>query len=238
MPPALDYSEKQKGYFDGTRIAFVKELPTNPSARLLEVGCGNGRTASAMKAESKCGWCTGIELCAEPAAEARTRLDQVIVGNVEQLELDLPEKSFDILILSEVLEHLVNPGAVIQKLRRFLKPGAVVLAGSPNVCHHSVVRMVLSGRWQYESKGIMDATHLRWFTAQTYRELFESNGYVVDHVGSANPFSRKARIANALLLGRLEHLFYTQIFLRAHVANATENHSGQNNGATDRGKNH
>jgi 2-polyprenyl-3-methyl-5-hydroxy-6-metoxy-1,4-benzoquinol methylase len=228
--PALDYSEKQKGYFDGTRIAFVQELPRKPSARLLEIGCGNGRTAAAMKAEGKCGWVCGIELCAEPAAEARTRLDQVIVGNVEQLELDLPEKSFDILILSEVLEHLVNPGAVLQKLRRFLKPDAIVLAGSPNVCHHSVVRMVLAGRWQYESKGIMDATHLRWFTAGTYRELFESNGFVVDRVGPANPFSRKARIANALLLGRMRHLFYTQIFLRAHVAGADGENGGQRNG--------
>ena len=228
--PALDYSEKQKSYFDGTRMAFVQELPKNPAARLLEVGCGNGRTASVMKAEGKCGWCCGIELCEEPAAEARTRLDQVIVGNIERLELDLAEKSFDILILSEVLEHLVDPGTVLQKLRRFLKPGAIILAGSPNVCHHSVVRMMLAGRWQYESKGIMDATHLRWFTAGTYRELFENNGYMVDHVGPANPFSRKARIANALLLGRLHHLFYTQIFLRAHVPGAVDERARQGNG--------
>jgi hypothetical protein len=63
----------------------------------------------------------------------------------------------------------------------------------------------------------MDATHLRWFTSQTYQALFEDSGYVVDHVGSANPLSRKARLANALLLKRWEHLFYTQIFLRGHV---------------------
>jgi len=217
MTPALDYSEKQRQYFDGTRTAFVQALPHNPSARLLEVGCGNGGTASQARAEGKCGWCCGIELCEAPAREAAKRLDQVLVGNVEQLEPDLPRASFDILILSEVLEHLVNPGAVLRKLRVFLKPGAVVLAGSPNVCHHSVLRMMLAGRWDYQGKGIMDATHLRWFTAQTYQALFEDNGYVVDYVGSANPLSRKARLANALLLKRWKHLFYTQIFLRGHV---------------------
>ncbi len=228
--PALDYSEKQQGYFDGTRVAFVRELPHHPAARLLEVGCGNGRTAGAARAEGKCGYICGIELCAEPAAEAAKRLDRVIVGNVELLEPDLPESSFDILILSEVLEHLVNPGAALQKLRRFLKPGAIVLAGSPNVSHHSVVRKVFSGKWRYESKGIMDATHLRWFTAQTYRELFESNGYRVDHVGPANPLSRKARIASALLFGLMEHLFYTQIFLRAHVPGAADEGTRRTNG--------
>jgi SAM-dependent methyltransferase len=217
MTPALDYSEKQRQYFDGTRTAFVQALPHNPSARLLEVGCGNGGTASQARAEGKCGWCCGIELCEAPAREAAKRLDQVLVGNVEQLEPDLPQASFDILILSEVLEHLVNPGAVLRKLRVFLKPGALVLAGSPNVCHHSVLRMLLADRWDYQGKGIMDATHLRWFTAQTYQALFEDNGYVVDHVGSANPLSRKARLANALLFKRWEHLFYTQIFLRGHV---------------------
>jgi ubiquinone/menaquinone biosynthesis C-methylase UbiE len=221
MTPALDYSEKQRQYFDGTRTAFVQALPHNSSARLLEVGCGNGGTASQARAEGKCGWCCGIELCEAPAREAAKRLDQVLMGNVEQMELDLPRASFDILILSEVLEHLVNPGAVLRKLSIFLKPGALVLAGSPNVCHHSVLRMLLVGRWDYQGKGIMDATHLRWFTAQTYQALFEDSGYVVDHVGSANPFSRKARLANALLFKRWEHLFYTQIFLRGHLPDVT-----------------
>ena len=77
--------------------------------------------------------------------------------------------------------------------------------------------MLLAGRWDYQSKGIMDATHLRWFTAPTYQALFEDNGYVVDHVGSANPLSQKAWLANALLFKRWEHLFYTQIFLRGHL---------------------
>jgi SAM-dependent methyltransferase len=217
MSTVPDYSGKQSGYFDGTRTAFVRELPHNPAARLLEIGCGNGKTASLARAEGKCGWCCGVELCEAPALEARKRLDEVIIGNVEHVELNLPPAAFDILIMSEVLEHLVNPGAVLRKLRRFLRPGAIVLAGSPNVCHHSVLRMLLAGRWECQSKGIMDATHLRWFTAQSYRALFEDAGYIVDHIGPANPLSLKARLANTLLLNRLEYLFYTQIVLRGHL---------------------
>ncbi len=218
MSSAPDYSAKIDGYFDGIRPAFVEALPSNPTARLLEIGCGNGRTASAAHAAGKCGWCCGVELCAGPAREAGKRLDQVCVGNVEQMELNLPPASFDVLMLSEVLEHLVDPGAVLKKLRPLLKPGAIVLAGSPNVCHHSVLRMLLAGKWEYQNKGILDATHLRWFTAPSYQALFEENGYVVDQVGSANPLSLKARITRKLLFHRFDHLFYTQIFLRGHVA--------------------
>jgi hypothetical protein len=76
--------------------------------------------------------------------------------------------------------------------------------------------MLLRGHWDYQREGIMDETHLRWFSPATYRRLFETSGYMVDHVGPAIPLRPKARLANALLLRRFEFLFHTQIELRAH----------------------
>lgn len=214
--PNIAYSAKADQYFTGARRTFLEQLPPNPTGRLLELGCGAGNTAATARAQGKCGWACGVELCEEPAAQARTRLDRVIVGDIEQLDLDLPPNSFDVLLMSEVLEHLRDPAQVLVKLRPLLCPDAIVLAGSPNVCHYSVLLMLLRGHWDYQREGIMDETHLRWFSPATYRRLFETSGYMVDHVGPAIPLRPKARLANALLLRRFEFLFHTQIELRAH----------------------
>jgi len=212
----MDYSHKPAGYFGGARKPFIDILPDNPKARLLEIGAGSGETSAYALAESKCGWCCGVELCEGPAAEAGKKLQRVIVGDVEQVELDLPEQHFDILILSEVLEHLVDPWSVLRRLFKLMKPGAIVVAGSPNVCHYGVAWALLRGRWRYEARGVFDSTHLRWFSPSGYRDMCETCGFVVDEVAPARPFNLKGRLFNALTRRRLEHLLHTQIVLRAH----------------------
>jgi SAM-dependent methyltransferase len=210
-----DYFEKPSGYFTGARHSFVDQLPVNPTAQLLEIGCGNGDTAAYAKRTQKCGFNVGVELCAGPARSASLQLDQVLIGDVELVDLPFSEMQFDILVLSEVVEHLRDPWAALHKLHRFLKPGAMVLSGSPNVSHHSVIRMLFRGNWDYTSVGIMDRTHLRWFTPKSYRTLFEECGYTVHNIGPAAPLHTKARIFNALTLGRVQHLLHSQIQLFA-----------------------
>jgi 2-polyprenyl-3-methyl-5-hydroxy-6-metoxy-1,4-benzoquinol methylase len=212
----MDYSQKPVGYFDGARKPFVDVLPRNPEARLLEIGAGSGETAAYALAEGKCGWCCGVELCEAPAREAQKKLQRVIVGDVERIEFDFPENHFDVLLMSEVLEHLVDPWAVLRKLRKLMKPGSIVIAGSPNVCHHVVIRSLLRGRWRYEDRGVFDATHLRWFSPSGYHEMFEGCGFVVDEVGPARRLNPKARFFNFLTGKRLEYLLHSQIYLKAH----------------------
>lgn len=211
----MDYSLKPAGYFSGARKPFVDLLPRNPEARLLEIGAGSGETAACALAEGKCGWCCGVELCEGPAQEARKKLQRVIVGDVERIEFDFPENYFDVLIMSEVLEHLADPWAVLRKLHKLMKPGSIAIAGSPNVCHHEVIRSLLRGRWHYEARGVFDATHLRWFSPSGYREMFESCGFTVDEVGPARPLNFKARLFNSLTGRRLEYLLHSQIVLIA-----------------------
>jgi 2-polyprenyl-3-methyl-5-hydroxy-6-metoxy-1,4-benzoquinol methylase len=126
------------------------------------------------------------------------------------------ENWFDALILSEVIEHLVDPWSVLRKIRPLMKSGARVFASSPNVSHFSVLRMLWRGDWTLEDSGLMDRTHLRWFTPRSYRELFESTGYRVDSVRELAPFGRKARFVNKVTFGRWRHLLTYQIDLRAH----------------------
>jgi SAM-dependent methyltransferase len=211
------YSEKPAGYFDTARKGFVDELPVNSKGRLLEIGTGAGDTAAYAKAEGKCGWCCGVELCEGPAEVAKSRLDRVIVGNVENLTLDLEPRSINVMLLSEVLEHLVDPWSVLRRLRPLAAPGAIIMAGSPNVCHRSVIGKQLRGLWPSEERGIFDSTHLRWFSPSSYRAMFETCGYTVYKVGPAYPLRFKARIFNRLTFGRLEYLLHSQIWLRARA---------------------
>lgn len=209
------YCQKPATYFAGARRAFVDDLPRNSKGRLIEIGCGNGDTAAYAHATGKCGWSAGIELCGEPAAQARQKMGAVLVADVETVELPWPDDYFDVLIMSEVLEHLRDPWLVLKRMYRVLRPSAWVLSGSPNVAHHSVLRMLLRGCWDYSPVGIMDHTHLRWFTPGTYRKMFESCGYRVVSVDPATSLRAKARLFNAVTGGRFRHLLHTQIYLKA-----------------------
>lgn len=209
------YLKKPANYFSGARKGFIDDLPINPQARLLEIGCGNGDTSAYAIATGKCGWCAGVEICAEPADEARQRLSEVIVGDVENLQLPFPDEYFDILIMSEVIEHFRDPWSVLKKLRRHMKPGSLVMAGSPNVAHYSVILMLLKGRWDYTNAGIMDATHLRWFTPGTYKKLFQDSGFDVIFLGPAPEQRHKTSLRNKILSGKINYLIHAQIYLIA-----------------------
>ena len=210
------YDAKPQEYFQGARRDYVAELPVNPQAKILEIGCAEGATGYLALRERKCGEYFGVELLPGPASKAKERLSEVVVGNIEMIDLPWPSESFDGLIMSEVLEHLVDPWAVLKKLHPYLKSGAKVFASSPNVSNHRVIRMLMRGDWALTDALIMDRTHLRWFTPRSYAELFESCGYVVDSVGHVGNLSLKAKILSSLSFNRLRHLFVAQIDLRAH----------------------
>jgi 2-polyprenyl-3-methyl-5-hydroxy-6-metoxy-1,4-benzoquinol methylase len=215
---AAAYGAKDNRYFAGARSDYVSLLPCNPSARILEIGCGNGDTGALALAEGKCGWYCGIELCERAADDARKKLSEVLTGDVERMTLPWADEFFDALIISEVLEHLVDPWEVLRKIHPMMKNGAMVFSSSPNVSHYSVIRMLLKGQWSLADKGIMDRTHLRWFTFATYRQMFEEAGYAVGQVAPLCELGPRARLLNSLTRGRFRHLFAQQISLIGHRA--------------------
>ena len=109
------YAEKPDAYFSGARADFVRRLPRDPSAAILEIGCGTGATGALALKDGRCGRYVGVELFEGAAAEARKVLTEVVTGNVETAAFDWQPASFDALILSEVLEHLIEPGRVLKE---------------------------------------------------------------------------------------------------------------------------
>jgi 2-polyprenyl-3-methyl-5-hydroxy-6-metoxy-1,4-benzoquinol methylase len=207
------YVEKADGYFEGGRHDIVELLASNPHQAILELGCGSGGTARAVRAANKAGRYVGVELMADAAKLAEGAVDQIIIGDVEHLELGSLADQFDVLIVSEVLEHLVDPWATVHRLVACLKPGAAVFASSPNIAHWHVLTKLFLGRFDYSEAGVMDRTHLRWFTPESYRAMFEAAGVEVKSVGPIARPSWKARAIGAASGGRLSHLFTPQIMI-------------------------
>lgn len=217
---AARIADKPREYFGGVRTDIVAQLRTNPAARILEIGCGDGGTGALAKAQGKCAQYIGVERDAGAAAKARNLLDQVIEGDVEALDLAQLGGPFDAVILSEVLEHLVDPWALVAKLRKVMRPGAPIHASSPNIAHHRIIRALLRGQFVYARSGVMDRTHLRWFTPQSYQAMFEEAGFETLSLNALTPPGWKARLAHLFTFGRLGHLTMSQIAYQGRVPQA------------------
>lgn len=209
------YAAKSASYFTGARADFVFRLPIDPTAAVLEVGCGAGATGSLALSRGRCGRYVGVELFEGAASHAREVLSEVIVGNVETMQFDWQPASFDALILSEVLEHLIDPWGTLGRLARFVRPGGLVLASSPNASHWRVIRELTLGRFPLAESGVFDRTHMRWFTPTTFVDMFEGAGFRVHELRPVTPFSPRTELISRLTRRRYDHLFMTQIALGA-----------------------
>jgi SAM-dependent methyltransferase len=143
---------------------------------VLDVGCASGGLLAALDAEA--GHREGIELDPVAAAAARAHADAVHVGPVD--EVDVAEAAFDVVVLGDVLEHLPDPHVALERAQRWLRPDGRLVISLPNVAHWTVRLGLLLGRWEYRDRGILDDTHLRFFTWDTGARLVEEAGLVIE----------------------------------------------------------
>lgn len=146
-----------------------------PSLAVLEVGCACGATLLAIRNKNPEARLYGIEFNEKAAAFAR-HFSVVEALDVETLDRPAWHEKFDYIILGDVIEHLREPQRAMKNLALLLKPGGCVFVSTPNVMHFSVFRMMLAGRWKYEEAGILDRTHLRFFTRTELLALLEAAG--------------------------------------------------------------
>lgn len=151
-----------------------------PWSMLLDVGCAQGATARALRDEAGAGHTVGVELDEALAAQARERLDEVIVMDaIAALELMVEQgRRFDLVMCGDVLEHLVDPWRALSLIRQLCEPRAQVIISLPNVAHYSTIVALLSQRWPYEDRGLHDRTHLRWFGPKDLKGLYEGAGFI------------------------------------------------------------
>jgi len=181
----------------------VQSLVPASARAILDLGCSNGALGAALKARQGA-TVLGVELGEEYAREAATRLDRVIVADAEAFAAGAapPEAPFDCLIAADVLEHLVDPWAVLRRAVGLLEPGGAAVVSLPNVRYLLTFwRLIHDGRWPREPAGPFDATHLRWFTPLDARELLEQAGLTVERAEPRYFFSGRV-LTVARLLGR------------------------------------
>lgn len=147
--------------------------------RVLDVGCATGNLAEVLAGRG----CrvTGIEIDPEAARQAEKHCERVIVGDVESLDLgaDLDEADFDVIVFGDVLEHLKDPLQTLRRFKPFLQTEGYVIASIPNIAHGSVRLALMQGRFRYRSLGLLDDTHLRFFTRETVEQLFDDAGFLI-----------------------------------------------------------
>ena len=173
-------SDKPESYYQNVRMDILPLVPEKATC-ILEIGCAAGMTGKELKKRGGV-FVAGVEQEAEAARLAREVLDDVVEGNIESLELPYAENSFDCILFADVLEHLIDPLAVLKKMKKFLKPEGTVIASLPNVQYLGLVHHLVEGNWTYQKEGILDETHLRFFTFKEMEKLFSQAGFKISEV--------------------------------------------------------
>jgi 2-polyprenyl-3-methyl-5-hydroxy-6-metoxy-1,4-benzoquinol methylase len=207
-------------YYERDRREVLAFVPAGVR-RALDVGAATGVFGQALKQHCGCEvW--GIEAHAPAAGEAARVLDRVLSRPVEASLGELPDGGFDLVVFNDCLEHLVEPERVLQALKAKLAPGGSFLCSIPNVRYYKHLReLLVRGEWEYVDSGILDRTHMRFFTHKSIRRMFERLGCDVLQLQGIHGRDRLGlTVLNALLLGATWDLRYKQLLCLARPAGA------------------
>lgn len=183
MPDLISlYKLKDASYF-GHACDDLAQLINGYGLRVLEVGCATGVTGKMLLDTGKAKWVTGVEYLPEYGEIARSVLDEVYIGDIEEMTFDWDAKRFDCFVFADVLEHLGDPWCLLKRLRPFLADDGIVVASIPNVKHWPVMTdLIFHDDWKYSEWGVLDITHLRFFTRRSAARLFSETGYSVQSI--------------------------------------------------------
>lgn len=165
-------------YYYDARNTFINLITSDQqeSFSVLEIGCGCGLTLSKIKYRYPNAAVHGIELD-KSAAKAGKYMADILVGNIEDTEIPFEPNTFDYILFGDVLEHLHRPDEILVKMKKYLKPTGRLIASIPNLMHISVILKLLAGHFTYEDSGLLDRTHIHFFTKYEIMDMFEQCGY-------------------------------------------------------------
>lgn len=235
----LDFERQDAGHYRDYIHEPLFQLIDGVPERVLDLGCAAGAFGAALKARYPGASVTGIEAGKAAADKAASRLDRVVharLDNGSLAEHGFEQGEFDTVIASDILEHLVNPWELLVRLKPFLAPRAQIVASIPNIRNITVVAsLLLSGRFDYDERGLLDITHLRFFTLRGIKRMFEETGYTMEqdmaillpsldgvyrsHQGTGNAMIKLGRMTlSDITQQELTELCAAQFLTRARVA--------------------
>jgi SAM-dependent methyltransferase len=208
---------REAGYYGYSRPDVLALIPAG-CRRVLDLGCGRGELGRLLRRRDGELGITGIEWEPSAARAAAEDYDQVLAG---ALETELPRllaagDRFDLVVMADILEHTVEPGAILAQVAALLMAGGHGVVSLPNASHYSVVLSLLRDRWDYAERGIFDRGHLRFFTRGSFRRLSAQAGFTIEREArNYRLWERRGLrydrwVATPLSLGLLRHLFVFQ----------------------------
>jgi 2-polyprenyl-3-methyl-5-hydroxy-6-metoxy-1,4-benzoquinol methylase len=206
--------EKEE-YYNSCREEMKPFLPSS-IRRSIEFGCGYGIFSAFIREKFRAEvW--GVDLNPGAAVKAVSLLDKVIESEAIAAVDLLPDKYFDCIVCNDLLEHLTNPDIFIARLRQKVTPDAVMVASVPNVRHFKTIKnLLLHKDWKYTDKGVLDKTHLRFFTEKSLKRFLQENKMSPELFEGINRWkSFRLEILNLLLAGFLSDMFFLQFGFRA-----------------------
>ena len=193
------YLDKEDDYFSQVR-SEIEDLLPNYSKETLDIGCGDGATLEWIKASKRCEKTYGIEISESSYLKAKKILDETLNINIEKEKNFFMEKKFDLILVLDVIEHLIDPWKFLNLIKSRLNEGGSIIISVPNIRHYSILKdLIFFGNWEYSQSGILDRTHLRFFTKKTLKKIFEKEKLNIEMLKKYPiDYSGKAKILNKI----------------------------------------
>jgi len=199
------------GYYHSQRPEMLKYVP-DTARHILEVGCSEGNFCQALNRPDREIW--GVEINPEAAQIASKVCHKVLIGDFDAIFDQLPANYFDCVIFNDVLEHLYTPWETIKKVKLLLSPSGVLVSSIPNFRYiaNLITEVLIEGEFRYKPEGgILDDTHMRFFTSKSICRMFREQGYeILQHEGIRPCKSWKEKLFINLSFGLLKDARYKQ----------------------------
>lgn len=221
----MNYENKQEGYYENVRhdlIRFFNE--SNKTLKVLEVGAAYGETLFFLKNSGLASEVVGVELFQDTNnLDKYKKLDHFLFGDIQTLDLSKFENHFDVILLADVLEHLIEPLPALEKVKKLLKNEGEIIISIPNIRHYSsFIKIFIKGNFQYEDSGIFDYTHMRFYCQKDIIKLVQKAGFTIEKSeGSIKNYQGKsvAKFFNSLTFGFFEEFLSVQYFFKIKKTN-------------------
>ena len=207
------YQDGDSKYYNIEKTRFHGLIREGPNV-VLDLGCGSGQLGKRLIELNKAVEVVGVEIFESAASKASKYYTKVIAGDIEKIHIPYLGY-FDYVVCGDILEHLLDPWIVLQRVHGWLKPGGTLIASIPNVRYWIVLRdLVLRGTWEYADSGIMDITHLRFFTRKTFIEALERRRFSIE-LSEFWVNGKKGRVFNLITFGVFQEFLGSQLMIVA-----------------------
>lgn len=185
------------------------------NSRVLDIGCGIGLLGTYLKSKYNCE-VVGLEIIEDNYKVALNSLDSAFLGDVETMDLSILGNNYDYIIFSDSLEHLLNPENVLEKIKGLLSNEGILLISIPNIRNFRVtIPLLFSDAWEYEDEGLLDRTHLRFFTYTSLSNTLINHSFDIKDIKYDLPLSSKVGLLNKLTLGLFKRHLTSHYFVEA-----------------------